>query len=153
MFVLFSVLWICSDTRLGVQFQTVATDFPKVFPVNDRTFIGLSGLATDIQTVHQLMTMRANLYKLREERDIPPRAFAAMLSAALYERRFGPWFVEPIVAGLEADNKPFITGMDLIGCPIETDQFVVAGTCTNNLHGMCEALWKPDMVNARNMWL
>jgi len=30
-------------------------------------------------------------------------------------RRFGPYFVEPVVAGLDADGKPFITAMDLIG--------------------------------------
>lgn len=36
--------------------------------------------------------------------------------------------------------------MDLIGAPVFSDDFVVSGTCTQNLHGMCEALYKPDMV-------
>src|SRR5687768_13199538 len=97
------------------------------------------------------MKLRTNLYKLKEERDIRPRTFSAMLSAALYERRFAPWFVEPLVAGLDDDNKPFITGMDLIGCPVETEEFVVAGTCTNNMFGMCEALWRPNMVSSRSI--
>lgn len=35
--------------------------------------------------------------------------------------------------------------MDLIGAPMINCDFVVAGTCTQNLHGMCEALFKPDM--------
>ncbi|QQP41573.1 Proteasome subunit beta type [Caligus rogercresseyi] len=39
-----------------------------------------------------------------------------MLSSLLYERRFGPFFVNPIVAGYDyVENKPFISGMDLIG--------------------------------------
>jgi 20S proteasome alpha/beta subunit len=33
----------------------------------------------------------------------------------LYEKRFGPFFVEPVVAGLDADGTPFISAMDLIG--------------------------------------
>lgn len=60
--------------------------------------------------------------------------------------RFGPWFCEPIVAGLTEDNTPFLSGMDLIGAPVFTDDFVVSGTCTANLHGMCEAMYRPDMV-------
>ena len=40
-----------ADTRLGVQFQTVATNFQKVFKIQDNILMGLSGLATDIQTL------------------------------------------------------------------------------------------------------
>ena len=69
-----------------------------------------------------------------------------MVSNALYERRFGPYFIEPVIAGLEPKtNKPFICSLDLIGCPMETEDFVVAGTCAEQLYGMCESLWEPDM--------
>ena len=64
----------------------------------------------------------------------------------LFCNRFGPWFCEPVVAGLTSDNKPFLSGMDLIGAPVFAEDFVVSGTCTSNLHGMCEALYRPDMV-------
>jgi 20S proteasome subunit beta 3 len=77
-----------------------------------------------------------------------PETFSALLSTMLYEKRFGPWFCEPIVAGLSDDNKPFLSGMDLIGAPVFTDDFVVSGTCTANLHGMCESMYRPDMVSA-----
>lgn len=42
---------IASDRRLGVQLQTVATDFQRVFKIHDKLYIGLSGLATDAQTL------------------------------------------------------------------------------------------------------
>ena len=42
---------IGADTRLGVQYQTVATNFQKVFRIQDNILMGLSGLATDIQTL------------------------------------------------------------------------------------------------------
>lgn len=73
-----------------------------------------------------------------------------MLSSLLYEKRFGPWFTEPIVAGLTDDDQPFISGMDLIGAPVITTDFVVAGTCTANMHGMCESLYRPDMVRYKS---
>ena len=74
--------------------------------------------------------------------------FASVTTITMYTiYRFGPFFVEPIVAGL--DNKsgePYIAAMDLLGCPMEAKDFVVGGTCTEQLYGMCESLWKPDMV-------
>mmetsp|Transcript_3795 Transcript_3795/g.9825 ORF Transcript_3795/g.9825 Transcript_3795/m.9825 type:complete len:205 (-) Transcript_3795:136-750(-) len=136
---------ICSDLRLGQQAQTVAMDFEKVFPINDKLYIGLTGLASDVLSVNHLLNFRCNLYKLRENREIKPEAFSAMLSSLLYEKRFGPWFTEPVVAGLTDEGKPFLSGMDLIGAPVFANDFVVSGTCTSNLHGMCESLYRPDM--------
>jgi hypothetical protein len=84
------------------------------------------------------------MYTIKEEREITPVTFAHLVSSTLYERRFGPYFIEPVVAGLEpipmpgaaeatasategADGvaggekakrryKPFIASTDLIGC-------------------------------------
>lgn len=28
-----------------------------------------------------------------------------------------------------------------------TDDFVVSGTCAEQMYGMCESLWEPDMVS------
>merc|ERR1711942_160308 len=89
--------------------------------------MGLAGLATDIQTVHDRLQFRLKLYSLRENRDIKPKTFMSMVSNLLYERRFGPYFIEPIVAGMEPED------------------FVVVGTCEEQLYGMCESLWEPDM--------
>ena len=59
--------------------------------------------------------------------------------------RFAPWFVEPVIVGLDEDNNPYLSGTDLIGAPVFTNDYVITGTCTNNLNGMCEAFFKPDM--------
>ena len=42
---------IAADRRLGVQAQTVSTNFQKIFQLNDTLFVGLPGLATDVHTV------------------------------------------------------------------------------------------------------
>ena len=136
---------IASDLRFGVQAQTVNMNFQKIFPVHSKLYVGLAGLATDVQTLQQKFKFKTNLYKLREEREIKPKTFAHMVSATLYEKRFGPYFCDPVIAGLESDGKPFICNMDLIGCMNFPDNFVVAGTCSPNLYGMCEALYRPDM--------
>lgn len=136
---------ICSDLRLGAQAQTIAMDFEKVMRVNEKLYVGLTGLASDVLTLDQLLKFRINLYKLRENREMKPETFSALLSTMLYEKRFGPWFCEPVVAGLDENNEPFMSGMDLIGAPVFAKDFCVSGTCTPNLHGMCEAMYRPDM--------
>ncbi|RIA94477.1 nucleophile aminohydrolase [Glomus cerebriforme] len=136
---------IASDKRLGVQLMTVSTEFPKIFPATDKSFIGLPGLATDIQTLSERFRFKINMYKLGEEREIEPRTLAHMVSSTLYERRFGPYFVEPIIAGLDKHNQPFICGMDLIGCINFAKDFVVGGTSGESLFGICESLWEPDL--------
>lgn len=62
--------------------------------------------------------------------------------------RFGPYYTEPVIAGLDpVTHEPFICSLDLIGCPMVTDDFVVSGTCSEQMYGMCESLWEPDMVS------
>ncbi|CAC5414932.1 proteasome subunit beta type-3 [Mytilus californianus] len=137
---------IAADRRFGVQAQTVSTNFQKIFEMGDRLYIGLPGLATDVQTVSQRLHFRKNMYELRENRKIKPKTFMSMVSNLLYERRFGPYFVEPVIAGLDPKTfEPYIASMDLIGCPMITDDFVVSGTCSEQMYGMCESLWEPNM--------
>ena len=42
---------IASDLRLGNQALTVATNFEKIFPVTERIYLGLPGLASDVITL------------------------------------------------------------------------------------------------------
>ncbi|CAJ0919146.1 unnamed protein product [Ranitomeya imitator] len=138
---------IAADKRYGVQAQMVTTDFQKIFPMGERLYIGLAGLATDVQTVSQRLKFRLNLYELKEGRQIKPKTFMSMVSNLLYERRFGPYYVEPVIAGLDPKTfEPFICSLDLIGCPMVTEDFVVSGTCSEQMYGMCESLWEPDLL-------
>jgi len=92
---------------------------------------------------------RVNMYTIKEEREIEPEAFAHLVSSTLYERRFGPFFIEPVMAGLakkpSGEYKPFIAASDLIGCLNFAKDFVVAGTASSKLFGVAEGLWEPDL--------
>eukprot|EP00158_Paraphelidium_tribonemae_P001585 Partr_v1_DN24567_c0_g1_i3_m19726 putative The proteasome is a multicatalytic proteinase complex which is characterized by its ability to cleave peptides with Arg, Phe, Tyr, Leu, and Glu adjacent to the leaving group at neutral or slightly basic pH. The proteasome has an ATP-dependent proteolytic activity (By similarity) len=137
---------IAADRRFGVQAMTLNTDFQKIFPITDRTFIGLAGLGTDVQTLAEVFRKKTNLYKLNEGRDIKPQTFAHLVSSTLYEKRFGPYYAEPCIAGLDSvSGQPFICSMDLIGCINFAKDFVVCGTASPNLYGMCESLWEPNL--------
>jgi len=137
---------IASDRRFGARQQTVGMDMQRIFKINNRTLIGFGGLATDVATVYEDIKMKTDLYKLREDRDIKPRTFDSLVTNYLYSKRFGPFFIEPVIAGLEGDDhKPFLSGQDLIGMPVYTDNFVVVGTAESSLYGVCESFYKPNL--------
>ncbi|ONK59572.1 uncharacterized protein A4U43_C08F7840 [Asparagus officinalis] len=136
---------IASDRRLGVNLQTIATDFQRIFKIHDKLFIGLSGLGTDAQTLYQRLVFRHKLYQLREERNMKPETFASLVSAILYEKRFGPYFCQPVIAGLGDDDVPFICTMDCLGAKELAKDFVVSGTASESLYGACESMYKPNM--------
>ncbi|KAG7007207.1 protein csx2 [Physcia stellaris] len=142
---------IACDLRLGLQALTISNNFPKIFPYGPNLYVGLTGLATDIASVSDLLRYKVNMYRLREERAISPKTMANLVSTSLYEKRFGPWFVGPVVAGImppkEAGElgEPFICGFDSIGCIDFAKDFIVSGTASDQLFGTCEGLWEPDL--------
>ena len=139
---------IAADRRFGVnQLQTVSCNFEKVFPYTPQCLVGFQGLATDVQTLSQQLRMKTKLYKLKEERDMPTPVISHLIASMLYEKRFGPWFCEPIVAGLESDGKtPFISGFDLIGTESTAPDFVASGTAAEQVFGVCESFWRPGLL-------
>jgi len=143
---------IACDLRLGMQALTVSNNFPKIFGYGD-VYLGLTGLATDVSTVSDLFRYKVNMYRLREERNISPQTMANLVSSSLYERRFGPYFVSPVIAGLnQTTGKPFICGFDSIGCIDFAKDFIVSGTASDQLFGTCEGLWEPDLVSLFDYW-
>lgn len=53
-----------------------------------------------------------------------------MVLNLFYERRFGFYFVELVIVGLDLKiNELYIVVLDLIGCLMEMKDFVVSGIC------------------------
>ena len=48
---------IASDRRFGIQAQTVDMNFKKIFRMTDRIYLGMTGLATDVQTLYEAMSI------------------------------------------------------------------------------------------------
>jgi 20S proteasome subunit beta 3 len=137
---------IAADRRFSLNMLTVATDCEKLFQINDRIFLGLAGLITDVQTVHEQLRFDVNLLELREERQIEPAKFAALVKSLLYKHRFGAYYVVPVIAGLDpVGNVPFIASSDMIGAFCKDDDFALGGTASEQLYGTCESLWRPGM--------
>ncbi|CAD6195283.1 unnamed protein product [Caenorhabditis auriculariae] len=137
---------IATDLRFGEQMTTVATDKKKVHKVSDKVYVGLAGFSSDARTMLEKIMFRKNLYELRESRKIRPKVLGEMISNLCYQHRFGSYFTEPLVAGLDPDtHKPYICAMDTIGCIASPRDFVAVGTGQEYLLGVCESYWRENM--------
>uniref|UniRef100_A0A1I7YST0 Proteasome subunit beta n=1 Tax=Steinernema glaseri TaxID=37863 RepID=A0A1I7YST0_9BILA len=137
---------IGSDLRFGEQMTTIATDVPKIEKLTDHVYIGMGGFHSDARTVIDKMKFRRSLYELREFRTLRPEVAATMLSNLLYHHRFGSYFCEPVIAGLDMETgKPYICGMDTIGCIASPRDFIAVGTGQEYVLGVCEGFWRENM--------
>jgi 20S proteasome subunit beta 3 len=160
----------------------------------DRVLVAFTGLQSDVETLqHELLALVSSKYTTgvtiktssstsdgdRKSSESPammisPRSMASLTSHVLYGRRRAPYYVEPIVVGLEecdddspADAsteaedaslliassvnsrhktyRPYLCSMDVIGATSLSSDFACGGAATSSLYGTAEAFWRPHM--------
>lgn len=50
------------------------------------------------------------------------------------------------MAGLDEHGQPFLSAFDLVGAACYAEDFVVGGTSSEQLYGVCESFWRENMV-------
>ncbi|XP_023178791.1 proteasome subunit beta type-3-like [Drosophila hydei] len=139
---------IGTDRRFSGPSYTAGDEFEKIFSISPRLYLGLTGLQTDILTVYHRLANRKNALEVSTNCVVTPKIAAELLSHMLYEHRFAPFYIEPVIAGMDPYTlEPFLCNMDLLGCFDEAPDFVVSGTCVEQLVGMCESLWNPNQTS------
>lgn len=114
---------IACDTRIGEQFKIISREFKKVFKISDKILLGLTGLASDVITFKNICIQNYKLFSIKEGFDMNVEQFGTMIGNLLYEKRFSPYFVSPIVVGLNIENTPILYSYDSIGCITKSENF------------------------------
>jgi 20S proteasome subunit beta 3 len=115
--------------------------------VSERVLWGGGGLYADVLSLGGTLKFHANLYELREGRPMGPRTVSRVLANLLYKARFSPFFLEPIVAGLDNEGKPYICSSDCIGAVDKEKPWAAVGTAASEFTGMAETVWRPDLAD------
>ena len=85
--------------------MTVGSNQQKIFKIQDNILIGLSGLNTDIQTFSLEMRKKVELYRKKGNVDLTPQLFINLVSNTLFEHKFSPFYLNPIVVGLDVKDN------------------------------------------------
>jgi len=108
---------VASDTRLtGGRYGILSRNCSKVFKLTDSTLLAACGCWADVLTLTKLIKARIQIYKYTHNRTMLTPSAAQMLANMLYAKRFFPYFVRNILAGLDEDGKGIIYGYDPVGC-------------------------------------
>lgn len=106
---------IGADTRLSGGYSIYTRGQKKLFKLSETTVLGTTGCWCDTLTLNRLLQSRMQMYLLDHRRPMRTPAVAQMLSTMLYFKRFFPYSVGNVLAGLDKEGKGCVYGYDPIG--------------------------------------
>jgi len=106
---------IASDTRLSAGYSILTRDQPKLFQLTDKTVLGSTGCWCDILTFTRVLESRLKMYKYEHNRTMNTPATSQLLANMLYSRRFFPYYISNVLAGLDHDGEGIVYSYDPVG--------------------------------------
>ncbi|KAK0180874.1 hypothetical protein PV327_003209 [Microctonus hyperodae] len=129
---------IASETRLSAGYSIYTRNQEKLFELSPKTVLGCTGCWCDILTFTRIIAARMQMYKHEHLKEMSTSAAAQMLSTMLYYKRFFPYYISNILAGLDENGNGCIYSYDPIG------------SCERNMYragGSSGALLQPLLDN------
>ncbi|EAA10482.4 proteasome subunit beta type-1 [Anopheles arabiensis] len=112
---------IGADTRLSSGYSIHTRTQNKLFRLSDKTVLASTGCWCDTLALTSLVKVRMQMYKDQHQKNMSTPAVAQMLSILMYNRRFFPYYVSNVLAGLDQDGKGVVYSYDPIGhCEMTT---------------------------------
>jgi len=120
---------LAAEKRLALGRFIQSRNVQKVFMVDKTIGSSVAGLFSDSQQIIRLIKAYINLYNLEREgvSNIRVRTAAKLMSNVLFNNRFYPYFVEPIVGGVDGTEGSQIYVLDPAGS-LMPETYAAAGT-------------------------
>jgi len=106
---------IASDTRLSEGYSILSRQSPHLFQLQPHCVVGLVGFHGDVLTFTKTLQNRLKIYEYENNKKPSTSAIAQLLSNMLYSRRFFPYYVNTIVAGINNEGQGAIYSYDPVG--------------------------------------
>ncbi|KAJ1941458.1 Proteasome subunit beta type-6 [Linderina pennispora] len=106
---------VASDTRQSNGYSINSRYSPKAFELSNGSVLATTGYHADALKLVEHIEQRAQLYFHKHDRAMNVSAMAQMLSGILYSKRFFPYYVFPILSGLDAKGKGAVYTYDPVG--------------------------------------
>ena len=106
---------IAADTRLSSGYSIHSRNQSKLFKLSSKTVLGSSGCWCDTLALTSLVRARMQMYEHTHLKTMSTDATAQMLSILMYSKRFFPYYVSNVLAGLDKEGKGVVYSYDPIG--------------------------------------
>ncbi len=134
-----------ADKRASAGYMVASPRAKKLHKLAKRTAMSIAGMVSDAQYLIKLMRAEINLYELNRGREMPTRMIGNLLATIMYGqyRSFFPYFVGPIVAGVD-ETGSHVFSMDPSGS-ITREPYTSTGSGSPFALGVLEAMYEPEM--------
>jgi len=106
---------VASETRLAEGFLIYTRDRPKLFKLTDQTVLASTGCWCDVLTFVKVLQARIKFYNYDHRKHMSTDAVAQLVSTMLYNKRFFPYYISNIVAGLDENGAGAVYSYDPVG--------------------------------------
>ena len=97
---------VASDTRLtNGGYGILSRNISKMFQLTDESVLAACGCWADVLTLTKLLNARIQVYKYTHNRTMKTPSISQMLANTLYSKRFFPYSVRNILAGLDEEGN------------------------------------------------
>lgn len=105
-----------SDMRLSCGYNIFSREHSKLKKLTSKTVLASCGNWCDTDALTGLLEAQVKRYShSHEDKEISLNALAQMLSTIMYGRRFFPYYVSNILAGVDENGEGFVYSYDPIG--------------------------------------
>lgn len=106
---------IASETRLSTGYSIRTREQSKIFPLTSKILLAATGCFCDALTFAKVIEARTKNYLYEHNRTISTAACAQLVSNMLYYKRFFPYYISPLLAGLDENGKGLLYSYDPVG--------------------------------------
>lgn len=116
----------------------------KIYKIDEHLLLTTAGLVGDAQLLARFMRVEAELYKLDRDEPMPVRGASMLMSNILNQRKFYPYYVQLIIAGIDSTGS-HVFSIDAAGGAIE-DIYTTTGSGSPYVFGVLEDNFKENMT-------
>jgi len=130
---------IASDTRLCDGYSIMTRTSPHLYQLNSKSsIVGCVGFHGDCLTFTKSIEVRLKMYEHEHNKKASTPAIAQLISTMLYNRRFFPFYVNTIVAGLTNEGEGAIYSYDPVGS-FEREVYRAGGSASTLLQPILDS--------------
>ncbi|KAL4091486.1 hypothetical protein QTP88_026173 [Uroleucon formosanum] len=106
---------VASDTRLSEGYMIYTRKQSKLFQLSDKSVLGCTGCWCDTLSLTNIIQSQLKSYLYDHNTIMQPNSIAQLLSTLLYSRRFFPYYVYNVLAGLDINGEGCLYSYDPVG--------------------------------------
>jgi proteasome beta subunit len=116
----------------------------KLFKIDEHLALTTAGLVGDAQVLSRYLTAESRLYTLQRDEKMPVKSAATLMANILNQRKFYPYFVQLIIAGIDSSG-PSVYSLDAAGGAI-ADTYTSTGSGSPYVFGVLEDHYKKNLT-------